>query len=397
LQRMDGEGLTTMAGMTPRERFRAVMNFKKPDRLPWYEWPWNEVIYRWIGEGLPISAITAQKEEYDMYGTLPYSISVMVLDVSRYFGFENFSPPEYTVVIDGTCLPRFATKTLEETSDYLIVRSIDGSKKKYTRTETFSMPMWLEWPVKSLKDWERLKTRLDPTDQRRYPKEWSDDYVEYLRDAQFPVAMWLCGFYAVGRSYMGTVPFVSAFYKDPELVKDMMDFQATFLVESARKAVEALGSSIDIVVIHEDMSYKHGPHVSPKLFREFILPGYKKVTSFLRKNGIETIFVDTDGNPIALIPLLLEAGVNGLLPLEVAGGVDAVALSKQYGRSLRLIGNIDKRAVAKGKAEIRKEVESKLPYLKEAGGFIPMVDHVIPPDISLENFKYYSDQIKRFL
>jgi uroporphyrinogen-III decarboxylase len=77
--------------------------------------------------------------------------------------------------------------------------------------------------------------------------------------------------------------------------------------------------------------------------------------------------------------------------------VDAVSLSKEYGRSLRLVGNIDKRALAKGKAEIRKEVESKLPYLRDAGGFIPMVDHVIPPDISLENFRYYSEYIKKFL
>jgi len=386
-----------MAEMTPRERFRAVMNFKKPDRLPWYEWPWNEVIYRWIGEGLPISEIMTQKEDYDMYGTVPYSISLMVLDVSRYFGFEFFCPPEYSVIVDATCLPRFFSMPLEETSDYWIVRSMDGSKKKYTRKETFSMPMWLEWAVKNRKDWEKLKERLDPTDPRRYPKEWSDEYVEYLKRSEFPVCLLLCGFYGVGRSYMGTVPFVSAFYKDPELVKDMMDFQATFLVESVRNAVEALGSDIDIVLIHEDMSYKHGPHISPRLFREFILPNYKKVTGFLKKNGIETIFVDTDGNPIPLIPLLLEGGVNGLFPLEVAAGVDAIALSKQYGRSLRLIGNIDKRAIAKGKAEIRKELESKLPYLKEAGGFIPMIDHVIPPDISLENFKYYSECIKEFL
>lgn len=386
-----------MAEMTSRERFRAVMNFEKPDRLPWYELPWNEVIFRWIKEGLPISEITAQKEEYDMYGANPYSNSVMVLDVSKYFGFENFSPPEYTVVVDGTCLPRFCTKTLEETSEYSIVRSIDGSKKKYNRNETFSMPMWLEWPVKSVKDWERVKARLDPNDPRRYPKEWSDDYIQFLREAQFPVAMWLCGFYAVGRSYMGTVPFVSAFYKDPELVKDMMAFQADFLIESAKKAVEALGSTIDIVVIHEDMSYKHGPHVSPKLFREFMLPGYKRVTGFLRQNGVETIFVDTDGNIAPLIPLLLEGGVNGLWPLEVVAGMDAVALRKQYGRSLRLMGNIDKRSLARDRAAIEREVQSKLPYLKEAGGFIPTVDHVLSPDISLENFRYYSEYIKKFL
>jgi uroporphyrinogen decarboxylase len=373
------------------------MSFERPDKLPWYEWPWNEVIYRWIGEGLPISQIIGQKEDYDMYGALPYSISLMTLDVSRYFGFEVFTPPEYTVIIDATCLPRFFSKTIEETTDYLILRSIDGSTKKYNRKETFSMPMWLEWPVKNKNDWEQIKTRLDPTDPRRYPKEWSGEYVEHLKAARFPVAMCLCGFYGLGRTYMGTVPFLSSFYRDPELVKDMIDFQANFLIESTRKAVETLRSSIDIVIIHEDMSYKHGPHISPKLFREFMLSGYKKLTGFLRKNRIDNVFVDTDGNIAPLIPLLLEGGVNGLFPLEVAAGMDAVALRKEYGKSLRLIGNIDKRALAKGRPAIERELESKLPLLKESGGFIPMIDHVIPPDISLENFKYYSEHIKKFL
>ena len=110
-------GLIEMAEMTSRECFRAVMNFKKPDRLPWYEWPWNEAIYRWIMEGLPISEIMAQREEYDM-SVLPYSISVIELDVSKYFGFENFSPPEYTISIDANPIPRYFAKTLEETDDY---------------------------------------------------------------------------------------------------------------------------------------------------------------------------------------------------------------------------------------------------------------------------------------
>lgn len=196
---------------------------------------------------------------------------------------------------------------------------------------------------------------------------------------------------------MGTIPFVSAFYREPELVRDMMDFQASFLTQSLREAVETLGSSIDAVFIHEDMSYKNGPHISPKLFREFLLPGYRSVTNLLRKNGINSIFVDTDGNPMPLIPLLIEGGVNGLLPLEVASNQDAIALSREYGRSLKLMGNIDKRVLIKGKSAIRSEVESKLTYFKEVSGFIPMVDHVISPDISLENFKYYCECMKEFL
>jgi uroporphyrinogen decarboxylase len=373
------------------------MHFRKPDRLSWIEWPLNEAYYRWIQEGLPISEIVVQGEEYDMHGSVPYTVSSMQLDASRYFGFEAFSPVDYTILIDSTPIPRYFTKTLEETMNYLIVRSKDGTKKKLIKKTAYSMPMYLEWPVKNRKDWEELKARLDPTDPRRYPKEWSNEYVQHLQGAEFPVSLWVGGFFNLGRSFMGTVPFVSAFYNDPEMVRDMMDFQATFIVESIRNAVETLRSAIDVFGISEDMAYKHGPHVSPKLFRELILPGYKKVTSFLKRNEIDTIFIDTDGNPNALIPLLLEGGVNGLLPLEVTAGVDAVSLRKEYGTSLKLCGNIDKRALVKGKDAIKKELDSKIPYLKEAGGYIPSVDHNFTPDIPFENFKYYAEYIKELL
>jgi len=162
-------------------------------------------------------------------------------------------------------------------------------------------------------------------------------------------------------------------------------------------AVKALGSGIDCITIWEDMAYRDGPHLSPKLFREFMLPSYKKVTSFLRSNGIDTILVDCDGDVRPLIPLLIEGGANGIYPLEVQAGIDAVSLRREYGKQLTLIGRIDKRAVAKGKAATQKEIESKLPYLRREGGYIPSLDHEVPPDIPYRNYIYYLDFLRRFL
>ena len=48
-----------MSEMTPRERFRAVTHFRKPDRLPVYEWigiP-DETLLRWLKEGLLLEKI----------------------------------------------------------------------------------------------------------------------------------------------------------------------------------------------------------------------------------------------------------------------------------------------------------------------------------------------------
>jgi len=386
-----------MAEMTPRERFRATMKFEKPDRLPWYEWPYDEAVYFWIKQGLPLDEIRSYRQIPEVQGALTYSTERAMLDVSKYFGFESFSPEDFTVIIDQSPIPRFYCKTLEEAERYTLIRSVDGTKKKITKGETFSMPMWVDWPVKSIQDWNELKKRLDPKDPRRYPKEWRDQLVEFCQESKYPIVMWLNGFFMLGRTFMGTVQFLSAFYKDPALLKDMTDFHARFTVECIREAVEELKSNIDYVAIGEDMAYKAGPHISPTLFKQFMLPGYKKITSFLRQNGIENIFVDTDGDIRRLLPLMLEGGVNGILPVEAAAGVNAVELRKEYGRSLKMIGNIDKRVLFAGKTAIEKEVNAKVPALKEAGGYIPMIDHVIPPGVPLENFNYYAEYIKKLL
>ena len=119
------------------------------------------------------------------------------------------------------------------------------------------------------------------------------------------------------------------------------------------------------------------------------MPHYKNVTEFLHKHGIDIITVDSDGNIEKLMPLWLESGVNGFLPLEVAAGMDAVALRKEYGKDVILIGNIDKGVLARGKEAIQQEVMSKVPYLLSQGGYFPAIDHGVPPDVSFENYMYY--------
>ncbi len=55
-------------------------------------------------------------------------------------------------------------------------------------------------------------------------------------------------------------------------------------------------------------------------------------------------------------------------------------------KSLGGYGGIDKRVLARTKKDIKSEVMAKVPQLFEVSGYIPCVDHNIPPDVSLENF-----------
>ena len=70
-----------------------------------------------------------------------------------------------------------------------------------------------------------------------------------------------------------------------------------------------------------------------------------------------------------------------------------MALRRRYGRQLRLMGGIDKRAMAAGPGAIDAELARVVPLLRE-GGFIPWCDHHVPPDVSLANYQYYVRRVQ---
>lgn len=350
--------------MNARERFYNYMHYRKLDRIPFLEWngPWEETIRRWCMEGFPLG--------------------------QRFDDYFSFDKRRETAPIDFGPIPQFVPKVIEEDDRYEICMDTRGIVRKTLKTHSYGgvMSTWLEFPVKNREDWNEMKSRFDPKDMRRYPKTWGNELIEYYNTMDHPIELQFSGFFYQGRHLMGWQRLLPAFYKDPDLVHDIMDFWANFLIEAFRKFVGRV--KVDYAVFNEDLAYKHGPAISPKIFEEFILPNYKKVTRFLKDHDIDIIGMDSDGNFEVLIPLLLEGGINCLEPLEVVCGMDAPALREQYGKRLLLIGNINKLALVKGKKAIKMEVDRKFALAKE-GGYIPSIDHTIPADISLENYKYY--------
>jgi uroporphyrinogen decarboxylase len=174
----------------------------------------------------------------------------------------------------------------------------------------------------------------------------------------------------------------------------MTEFIADFVLRVMDRALSEI-PDLDFAQVWEDMAMKTGSLIAPKLFREFMMEPMKRVTKVLNEYGIEIIMVDSDGNVDELIPLWLEGHVNLIYPNEVAASCDCLKYREQFGKEVLLIGNIDKRVLIEGtdKKKIEHEVMSKVPALVEQGGFAPMVDHAVPPDVSFENFQYYMDLI----
>jgi len=150
-----------------------------------------------------------------------------------------------------------------------------------------------------------------------------------------------------------------ALYDDPDMIRAIINDRVDFYIKMLERVYK------DIIPDYHFMSYRNGPLVSPDLFREFILPAYKKLTSFLRGKGINS----SDGDIRKLLTLLIEGGVTGMLPLENVPGVDVVKLAEQYPK-FQFIGGINKHEIAKGKEAIDAELDRVLPFMLKRGGYV---------------------------
>jgi len=144
------------------------------------------------------------------------------------------------------------------------------------------------------------------------------------------------------------------------------------------------------------MAFKNGPLIGPGQFRDFMIEPYGILIDAARECGVPIIDVDSDGDIRLLIDLWLEAGVTMLHPFEAAAGMDVVEISRRYGKRLAMRGGVDKRALARGRTAIDAELQRIRPAF-DAGGYIPHVDHSVPPDVSFDDYRYYLDGLRRLL
>jgi hypothetical protein len=364
--------------MTIRERFLALMEYQPLDRVPNHEvGVWEQTKDRWEREGLNIHDLT-----WDWFTGCEY----FDLDLREYI------PVHYGM------LPPFDVETLEETERHIVYRHANGIitralKDGESRGMRLSMDQYIDFPVHDRDDFRKLKKRYNPHLSGRYPSYWKDLRLPAWKDRQHVLVLGAncstLGFYWRAREWMGTEGVSYAWYDQPDLMHEMMEFVADFTIEVSKPVLQEV--TPDYIFINEDMAMKNGPLLSPRTYRQFIFPHMRRLVDFFKRSGVPYIIVDTDGNSEPLIPLLVEAGVDGLWPLERASDMDPLAIRRKYGRDLRLWGGVDKRELTKDKAAIDAHLRSLAPLIED-GGFIPTVDHLVPPDVSLENFKYYMEQ-----
>jgi hypothetical protein len=336
------------------------MRFEPVDRVPFWDYGyWKENLDVWKAQGLPAE----------------------VTKIEDYLRLEEWT---YVPAHAGMA-PGFDLEVLEEDDLFRLVRDRSGITKRESKTGS-SIPQFLDFPVKGRKDWEAIKDRFDPDTPDRFPEDWADRII-CLNQETRPLFVGIDGFFWQLRQLCGLEGLSLLLYDDPDLVLEIQERSTDVRLEIIRRVLDVV--KVDGAWFSEDMSYNKGPLLSPAMYRRFILPFYKRVTKLLRDRGVDIVVVDSDGNVNELVPLFIESGVTAAMPFEVRAGNDVREIRRLYPR-FGMIGGIDKMKLIQGRAGIDGEL-AKMRELLPLGGFIPTVDHRVPPDVPYENYLYYLD------
>jgi uroporphyrinogen-III decarboxylase len=277
-----------------------------------------------------------------------------------------------------------AAVPIEDTEAYRIERDYLGRTVKLCKG-TATIPLPLDFPVRTMDDWRRLK-RYFEFDQRRIDEK----AIENARVAQEQGAMVraeIPGGWDMVRELMGEVEACLAYYTQPDLMHDIMATLTATSVEVLRRVTEKI--AIDQLFVHEDMAGKSGPLVGPAQVDRFIAPYYRACWEVVSARGTRLFNQDSDGNMMPVLEAFLDCGVNVMHPFEPAAGMDVVEVRRRYGDRLAILGGIDKHVLRRSQDEIDRELEYKMQPRMQEGGTVFGLDHRIPNGTPLENYRYY--------
>ena len=170
---------------------------------------------------------------------------------------------------------------------------------------------------------------------------------------------------------------------DPQRFGELTNRYATWI----QQYYDALGKAdIPIVMVHDDIVWSSGPFISPRWYRDYVFPNYKKLFTPLLSTG-KKIMYTSDGDYTCFIDDIAACGVNGFV-LEPF--TDMAYIADKYGQTHVFIGNADTRILLGGnRSAIRAEVERCMSIGKDCPGFFLAVGNHIPPNTPVESVLYY--------
>jgi uroporphyrinogen decarboxylase len=333
--------------MSPRERWEAVLEGEKPDRIPMDYWGTPEITAQLISYLKCTSLEEAARE---------LNIDRVVTPYARYVG-PTFPEDTNAFGIHYRKM-KYLSGTYDEADNHPLAKyaSVDEIERNY------------RWPQSDWWDYTTIPNQVRGHEEYPVRGGGSEPLLLYkeLRGEQ--------------QAYMD-------FIANPEIVEYCLDKLFDLAYDNTLRIIEAIPDRGNICYIAEDMGSQNGLIFSPKHIRQYLFPGMKRMIDLAHSAGAY-VFHPNDGNITRILPELVELGIDILNPIQWrADGMDRKWLMENFGDRLVFHGAVDNQyTLPFGSVdEVRQEVIDNITIFGPNGGYILAPCHNIQPNTPIEN------------
>lgn len=333
--------------MTGRARIIAALNRKIPDRVPTMEWILHPEVMK------------------NMNGA----------DSDIEFAIK--------AGLDGIAVSLDYTKKIIDNRHFIDEWGV-------TRVSYDDYPNPIGYPIKTMADFEKFAVP-DPDAEHRFDK--IKDALNQVGD-EIAVVARVKDVISQPRDLMGFEDFLMAFYLDPELIEALMKMCVEHSTKIAKNLVEI---GVQAIVIGDDIANNTGLLMSPGMYLEQVYPYFKELVGNFKKLGL-LVIKHSDGDLRAILPELVDSGIDCLDPIDPLGNMDMGYMKKKYGNRIALKGNVDcvETLVGKPIEQVRKETLQCMLEGSVGGGHIISSSNSIHRGINPQNYQVFLDTVKEY-
>ena len=346
------------------ERVRAVLDGRRPDRVPFSDSYWAEFRARYLRDrGLPEGTSLAEHFDHDLV--------VMVPTMGPWPSLRGTVGHDS----DGHVLKR---------DDFgLITSEIQG---------TTTMSRQVEARIKQPRDLDRFPFEDAGDDER------TDGMARALPEAcqRFCPVLKLGGPFSRTWRLRGLQQFLEDLARDEAFAQEMVGRMTEHLIAVGLVAVERMSFPPVLLHLADDFASTGGPLFSPSVYERVFLPNLRKLVDAFHDRGFKVSY-ESEGNVWPMLDLLDESGIDGLAHMEPRAGLRIERIRERFGSRFFFWSNVcNVAALPSGQPErIRDEVARVLSAATD-GGYMGLSAHSIGGDVSSNAYDYFWELMDRY-
>ncbi|MCZ7641198.1 MAG: methyltransferase [Verrucomicrobia bacterium] len=175
---------------------------------------------------------------------------------------------------------------------------------------------------------------------------------------------------------------------EPEYVRRLYEKLVDAWLDNLRAFHQRVGERIQVLQIADDLGTQRAPFLSVRMFRELVMPAYRRGLDWVHANTSWKVMLHSDGALYPLLPSIIEMGVDILNPVQTAAeGMGARRLKDEFGGRLVFWGGScdPQTTLAFGTPEdVAREAREHLEVFGRDSGYVFAPVHNIQANVSPE-------------